>query len=244
MSERDSGSDKPFQFTDRRRFDPATGTRRPENPAAAGASGHGPGVSVGGPAAPGTPFGGPAAPGTPAADPADPENATQPLNVDLISTELEQARQEAAERTADLQRVSAEYANYRKRVDRDREQVAAGARSSVVADLLAVLDDVDRAQAHGDLVGAFKATADKLSGVLDKLGLQRVGEPGDAFDPARHEAVQFATSTEVTAPTVTEVLRVGYTISDRLVRPAVVVVTGPEHETAAAPADVVTPDES
>lgn len=232
MNERDTGADKPFQFTDRRRFDPATGARRAQTPAAAAAAG-----------------GGPAAPGTPAADPGNPENAAQPLSVDATSVdvnsvELQQARQEAAERTADLQRVSAEYANYRKRVDRDREQVAAVARSSVIAELLAVLDDVDRAQAHGDLVGAFKSTTDKLSGALGKLGLQRVGETGDAFDPARHEAVQFATSADVSEPTVTEVLRVGYAISERLVRPAVVVVTGPEHETAAAPADVVTPDES
>lgn len=227
MSERDPGADKPFQFTDRRRFDPATGTRRTETSAAAEAA-----------------PGGPAAPGSPAADPGNPENASQPLDVDVSSVELEEARQEAAERTADLQRVSAEYANYRRRVDRDREQVVQVARSSVITELLAVLDDVDRAQAHGDLVGAFKATADKLSGVLAKLGLQRVGEPGDTFDPARHEAVQFATSAEVTEPTVTEVLRAGYAISERLVRPAVVVVTGPEHETAAAPADAVTPDES
>ncbi len=171
-----------------------------------------------------------------APDPANPNDAAQPLSVDLSAAELDLARQEAAERTADLQRVTAEYANYRKRVDRDRESVVTAAKASVVLELLTVLDDLDRARAHGDLVGSFGAVADKLTGALTKLGLGSVGAVGDPFDPAVHEAVQFETSPDVTEPTVTSVFRSGYTLGERLVRPAVVVVTGPEHD--AAPADI------
>jgi len=182
------------------------------------------------------PFGGAGPfPGRHAApDPADPNDAAQPLSVDLSAAELDLARQEAAERTADLQRVTAEYANYRKRVDRDRESVVTAAKAGVVLELLTVLDDLDRARAHGDLVGSFGAVADRLTASLTKLGLARAGAVGDHFDPAVHEAVQFETSTEVKEPTVTAVFRSGYTLGDRLVRPAVVVVTGPEHEDAAA----------
>jgi molecular chaperone GrpE len=179
---------------------------------------------------PGNPFS-----GRHAADPCDPNNASQPLKLDLSAAELDLAKQEAAERTADLQRVTAEYANYRKRVDRDRESVITAAKSSVIMELLTVLDDLDRARAHGDLVGSFGAVADKLTGALLKLGLKPLGAVGDLFDPAVHEAVQFGTSAEVTEPTVTAVFRSGYTLGEKLVRPAVVVVTGPEHEVAAEP---------
>ena len=167
-----------------------------------------------------------------APEPGNPNDAAQPLKVDLSAAELDLARQEAAERTADLQRVTAEYANYRKRVDRDREQVIAAAKGTVVTELLTVLDDLDRARAHGDLVGSFGTVADKLTGSLRKLGLEPLGAEGDPFDPAVHEAVQFGTSTEVSEPTVTAVFRSGYTLGGRLLRPAVVVVTGPEHESA------------
>ncbi len=176
-----------------------------------------------------------------AADPGDPNNASQPLTVDLSAAELDLARQEAAERTADLQRITAEYANYRKRVDRDRESVITTAKASVITELLTVLDDLDRARTHGDLVGSFGAVADKLTGALAKQGLTPVGAVGDPFDPAVHEAVQFSTSTEVTEPTVTAVFRNGYRLGEKLVRPAVVVVTGPEHEAAGGSADPVTP---
>jgi molecular chaperone GrpE len=183
---------------------------------------------------PGNPFS-----GRHAADPGDPNNASQPLTVDLSAAELDLAKQEAAERTADLQRVTAEYANYRKRVDRDREAVITTAKASVITELLTVLDDLDRARTHGDLVGSFGAVADKLTGALAKQGLTPVGAVGDPFDPALHEAVQFGTSTEVSEPTVTAVFRSGYRLGEKLVRPAVVVVTGPEHEAAAESLDSV-----
>ncbi|ATE57762.1 MULTISPECIES: nucleotide exchange factor GrpE [Actinosynnema] len=129
------------------------------------------------------------------------------------------------ERTADLQRLTAEYANYRKRVERDREVVVATAKAKVVGDLLGVLDDVERAGQHGDLTGAFKAVADKLVAALTATGLEGFGEAGEAFDPAVHEAVQHSTSPDVAGPTVTAVFRRGYRFADRVLRPAMVVVT-------------------
>lgn len=128
------------------------------------------------------------------------------------------------ERTADLQRVTAEYANYRRRVERDREAVVAAAKAHVVGELLAVLDDVARAEAHGDLVGAFKAVADKLVGALTKLGLETFGDQGEPFDPAVHEAVHHDISPDVDGPTVAVVLRPGYRLGERLLQPAMVAV--------------------
>lgn len=148
---------------------------------------------------------------------------------------------QVAERTADLQRVSAEYANYRRRVDRDRESVLVGARVQFVGDLLTVLDDLDRAEAHGDLTGAFKAVADKVVGVVGKLGLESFGLDGEPFDPSVHEAVQHE-STGVAGPTVavvSTVLRRGYRIADRVLRPAMVTVTDRADDgTATPPPDV------
>jgi molecular chaperone GrpE len=177
-------------------------------------------------------------PGSAAANPGDPANAGQPVTATVTggsaesAAELAAARQQAAERTADLQRITAEYANYRKRVERDKQHATVAGKAAVMADLLGVLDDVDRADAHGDLTGAFKTVTDKLVAALQRLGLAHYGAVGDEFDPNLHEAVQFATSPEVDHPTVTAVLRVGYLFDERVLRPAVVGVTGPEHEAA------------
>ncbi|MDP9093202.1 MAG: nucleotide exchange factor GrpE [Actinomycetota bacterium] len=132
-----------------------------------------------------------------------------------------------AERTADLQRVQAEYANYRKRADRDRLAAGDVAISRVLAELLPVLDDIDRARSHDDLTGALKAVADHLEVIFTKLGLEAFGEVGDPFDPVIHEAVMHAESDEVTEPTSTTVMRRGYRHGDRLLRPAMVGVTEP-----------------
>lgn len=153
------------------------------------------------------------------------------------SAELEAAKTEAAERTADLQRITAEYANYRKRVDRDRDLAREAGKALVLAELLTVLDDVDRAETHGDLTGAFKAVADKLTSTLQRLGLNRFGEVGDEFDPSRHEAVHFDTSPQVVLTSVGNVMRHGYLVGDKLIRPAVVGVVGPENESAGDQAD-------
>ena len=131
------------------------------------------------------------------------------------------------ERTRDLQRVQAEYANYRKRAERERLAAGEVAVGTALGELLPVLDDIDRAREHGDLTGALKAIADKLEGVVTKLGLEAFGETGDPFDPSVHEAVMHAESDDVDAPTCTTVMRKGYKHGERLLRPAMVGVTDP-----------------
>ncbi len=145
-----------------------------------------------------------------------------------LGAELEALRSDIDELTRDLQRITAEYANYRKRVDRDRGLVTEQAIAAVLAALLPVLDDIDRAREHGDLVGPFGSVAEQLVNSLTKFGLTPFGEKGDAFDPTRHEAVAHQTSGEVTEPTCVDILRRGYLLGDRLVRPALVAVADPE----------------
>jgi molecular chaperone GrpE len=137
-----------------------------------------------------------------------------------------------AERTADLQRLQAEYANYRKRVDRDRAAVREQAVTSVLAGLLPVLDAIDQAREHGELSGGFKSVADSLSAALGKLGLVAYGEKGDSFDPKIHEALTHTYSPDVTEDTCVEIFQPGYKVGDRILRPARVAVaeqaTGPD----------------
>ena len=160
---------------------------------------------------------------------ADPEDAPAPAaGTPGLGAELEALRTELDERTRDLQRVTAEYANYRKRVDRDRNAAAEQTTGSVLSALLPVLDDIDRAREHGDLVGPFATVAEALSASTGKLGLVAFGEKGDAFDPTRHEAVAHLTSPDVTESTCISVMRRGYTLGERLLRPALVAVADPE----------------
>ena len=136
----------------------------------------------------------------------------------------------AAELTADLQRVSAEYANYRKRVDRDRVAVVDMATAGLLSGLLPLLDDIDRAREHGDLTGAFKGVADQLEALTGKLGLERFGAVGDPFDPAVHEALMAAEADPAQAvATCAAVLQPGYRLSSggRVLRPARVSVAEP-----------------
>jgi molecular chaperone GrpE len=142
--------------------------------------------------------------------------------------EVESLRSELDERLRDLQRVTAEYANYRKRVERDRSAVGEQAVGTVVMALLPILDDLDRARDHDDLVGPAAAMAEQLAVVLSKFGLTGFGEVGDAFDPTRHEAVAHQTSAEVTVPTCVAVMRRGYLLGERLLRAALVAVADPE----------------
>jgi molecular chaperone GrpE len=153
---------------------------------------------------------------------------------DQPDPELTRLRTELDERTADLQRVSAEYANYRRRVERDREATITGAKAQVAGELLTVLDDVERAGAHGDLTGPFKVVADRLGETLSRAGLAAFGEVGDAFDPSVHEAVAHGTSAEVDGPTVTTVMRRGYRFGEKVLRAAMVEVT--DHDPDAVPA--------
>jgi molecular chaperone GrpE len=146
----------------------------------------------------------------------------------VLGAELDALRADIDERTRDLQRISAEYANYRKRVERDRALVGEQATGAVLAALLPVLDDLDRAREHGDLVGPFGTVAEQLAAALGKFGLTPFGEKGDPFDPTRHEAVAHLTSAEVTEPTCVDILRRGYLLGERLLRPALVAVADPE----------------
>jgi molecular chaperone GrpE len=135
----------------------------------------------------------------------------------------------AAELTADLQRVSAEYANYRKRVDRDRAAVVEIATAGLLSELLPLLDDVERARQHGDLDGAFKSVGEGIEAVAAKLGLERFGEAGEPFDPAVHEALMAADPDPSSAvATCAQVFQPGYRLSTgRVLRPARVSVAEP-----------------
>jgi molecular chaperone GrpE len=135
-----------------------------------------------------------------------------------------------AERTSDLQRLQAEYVNYKRRVDRDRDLVRKVAIEGVLKDFLNVLDDVRSAREHGELTGGFKAVADELERLTAKYGLQTYGEKGDPFDPHIHEALLHAHAEGIDGPTCVEILQPGYRISDRILRPARVAVAEPEPE--------------
>ena len=130
--------------------------------------------------------------------------------------------------TADLQRLQAEYVNYRKRVERDRAVAHELAISAVLTELLPILDDINRAREHDELQGGFKAVADQLINVTTRIGLQSFGDVGTSFDPQIHEALMHSTSSEVTEPTATAILQPGYKYRDRILRAARVAVTDPE----------------
>src|SRR5215472_7996163 len=219
---------------DRRRIDPVTG--RPRDPdhggsAQAGAAGQAgadqrgtgqprPGRhAVSKPGGPRTAGSGAAGSG-PSAGPVQPGGQQSDAAAADLAAKL-------AERTADLQRVQAEYANYRKRVDRDRAAVREFALAGVLTELLPVLDDVGRAREHEELTGGFKAVADRLESATAKLGLTTFGEPGETFDPNIHEALMHSYSPEVTEPTCVQVLQPGYKVGERILRPARVAVAEP-----------------
>jgi molecular chaperone GrpE len=129
--------------------------------------------------------------------------------------------------TADLQRLQAEYANYRKRVERDRAVAHESAIGAVLTELLALLDDVDRAEQHGELTGGFKAVADQLNSITSRIGLEKYGTEGEAFDPQIHEALMHDESAEVAVATASKILQPGYKYKERILRPARVAVTDP-----------------
>ena len=130
--------------------------------------------------------------------------------------------------TEDLQRLQAEFANYRKRIERDRSLASDLAISSVLFEFLAILDDLDRAESHGELSGGFKAVAEQINATMTKLGLEKYGSAPEAFDPNIHEALLHETSSEVRETTVSKILQPGYKYKQRILRPARVVVTDPE----------------
>ena len=150
--------------------------------------------------------------------------------------------QQLAERTLDLQRLQAEYVNYKRRVDRDRELVRAEGEAAVLQPLLTVLDDIGRAADHGELEGGFKAVADALQQAVAKHRLEAFGGKGEPFDPSLHEAVFHAgESAEVDTTTVDSVLRTGYKVGERVLRPATVGVVDPAAAVAPEPEEPAEP---
>ncbi|MEZ0092703.1 nucleotide exchange factor GrpE [Streptacidiphilus sp. EB129] len=142
--------------------------------------------------------------------------------------DLVEARKQLAERTADLQRLQAEYQNYRKRVERDRVTVREIAVAALLENLLPVLDDIGRAREHEELTGGFKSVGESLETVVSKLGLQQFGKQGEPFDPQLHEALMHSYSADVDETTCVQILQPGYKIGDRIIRPARVAVAEPE----------------
>ncbi|MEU0740694.1 nucleotide exchange factor GrpE [Streptomyces sp. NPDC006134] len=167
-------------------------------------------------------------------------------NAGLVA-QLDQVRTALNERTADLQRLQAEYQNYRRRVERDRATVKEIAVANLLTELLPVLDDIGRAREHGELVGGFKSVGESLETVVAKLGLQQFGKEGEPFDPTIHEALMHSYAPDVTETTCVAILQPGYRIGERTIRPARVAVAEPqpgaqtvkpaEEETEAAKAD-------
>lgn len=213
MSSRDSDHDlqhteqEPVTFVDKRKIDPETGEPREGDAVPEPLAGTG--------------------------------TAPQPDSVDDEGIEAEVVDDprdtQVSELTADLQRVSAEYANYRRRTDREKQTGAENAKASVVSQLLPVLDDLERARQHGDLeTGPLKSVADKLAGVFANIGLTTFGAEGDAFDPAIHEAVSH--EGDGSNPVVGTLMRPGYKLGERVLRTAMVGVVDDAGQHSDAPA--------
>lgn len=161
---------------------------------------------------------------------AEPDEVDQELS-DLVDELGPQSKE--AELLADLQRLQAEFVNYKARVERDRDVSRNAAIAEVFRSILPALDDLTRAEAHGDLEGSpFAAVAGKLRNAGDKFGLKQFGAKGDKFDPEQHNALIQTPNPEVTENTVADVVELGYMLGDRLLRPAMVAVFIP-----AAPAE-------
>lgn len=173
---------------------------------------------------------------------ADLEEALADVNADEVEAEaageepagtgVSDVEAQLAERTEDLQRLNAEYTNYRRRTERDRQAVIETAKAKVIADMLPVLDDLELAREHGDLEGPLKAFADKFYQTLEKHDLTAFGQEGDAFDPEVHEAVQDLSSGD--EQVLGTVLRKGYRVGDRLVRNAMVIIADPSDESSSS----------
>ncbi|HEY5979925.1 MAG TPA: nucleotide exchange factor GrpE [Microlunatus sp.] len=158
------------------------------------------------------------------------------VEVPTDTEEVEQLKGALADRTGDLQRLQAEYVNYKRRVDRDRDVARKGGIEAVLKDLMSVLDDVRSAREHGELSGGFKAVADEVERVTTRYGLETYGTKGDPFDPHIHEALLHAHAEGIDGPTCVEILQPGYRIGDRVLRPARVAVAEPDPSAPAAEA--------
>jgi molecular chaperone GrpE len=213
---------------DNRRIDPVTGQPKRGKHAASqpagttGAGRPGPGGSRPGSAGDQADEASPAAGEATTAAPPPPPPAAP-----AESPAASQLQSQLAERTADLQRLQAEYANYRKRVDRDRATVREQAVAGTLSELLPILDAIGQAHEHGELSGGFKSVADSLQAAVAKLGLVSYGQRGDAFDPKIHEALTHTYSPDVAEDTCVEIFQPGYKVGERILRPARVAVAAP-----------------
>jgi molecular chaperone GrpE len=237
-SEQDSQGSQGPVIKDRRRIDPVTGQpRQPDSDGDQAAPTRAAGQQRPGKhsvSKPGSPRKEAAGAGPAEATPEAPEAAASSNDTndstttnDKPDTQGAEVAAKLAERTADLQRLQAEYANYRKRVERDRVAVREQALASVVSELLPVLDNIGRAREHEELTGGFKAIAEALESTVSKLGLTTFGEAGEPFDPNVHEALMHSYSPDVTEPTCVQILQPGYKVGERILRPARVAVAEP-----------------
>ncbi|GII97873.1 molecular chaperone GrpE [Sediminihabitans luteus] len=207
---------EPFHFTDKRKVDPETGAPR-----------------EGGTPAPDAPASDDAAA---AASSGTPDDGVDPLEALDFEPEGEAsedaavlaAKAEAAEHLDALQRERASFTNYRNRAVRDNAAARTQGTQDVLAALLPVLDDIERARQHGELTGPFVAISEKLDGALARFDVVRFGEVGEEFDPTVHEALMHSTDAEATSTTVNIVIEPGYRIGEKVVRAARVSVVGPE----------------
>ncbi|GAA1728916.1 hypothetical protein GCM10009809_25620 [Isoptericola hypogeus] len=199
----EGAGDAPFQFTDKRKVDPASGEARTDGP------------------------GGAAEGGAASTDPLDALDF-EPEGEAAESAEILAAKAEAAQHLDALQRERASFTNYRNRALRDQEAARTQGVQDVLAALLPVLDDVERAKQHGELTGPMAAIAEKLDGSLAKFGIERFGQVGEEFDPTVHDALMHSTDADATATTVNLVVEPGYRIGEKVVRAARVGVVGPE----------------
>ncbi|WP_020017792.1 nucleotide exchange factor GrpE [Promicromonospora sukumoe] len=211
--EPEGSGEHPFQFTDKRKVNASGDEARPAEPA-------------------------------PADDAADDSAATpaqgdasgdplagldfEPSGDAAEASEVLKAKAEAAEHLDALQRERASFTNYRNRALRDQDAARDRGVQDVLAALLPVLDDVERAKQHGELTGPMAAIAEKLDQSLQKFGVERFGKVGEEFDPNLHEALMHSTDADATAATVNLVVEPGYKIGDKVVRAARVGVVGPE----------------
>jgi len=159
-----------------------------------------------------------------------------------LEAEVRELTDKLAERTSDLQRLQAEYVNYKRRVDRDRDLARKVTIEGVLKDFLSVLDDVRSAREHEELSGGFKAVAEEIERVTSKYGLETFGKAGDPFNPHIHEALLHAHAEGIDGPTCVEILQPGYRIGDRILRPARVAVAEPEPEPTSPEPEQIRPE--
>jgi molecular chaperone GrpE len=167
---------------------------------------------------------------------AGPEGGEEVDDLAAAEAEMDRARADVAALTQDLQRLQAEYVNYKRRVDRDRQLIAENATFKALTPIVEVLDAIDRAREAGELEGGFKAVAEQLERAVASAGLKKFAEPGDPFDPNRHDALShLGEDPAVDVTTIKMVAKAGYAIGDRVVRAAQVLVVEPAAGSAAEP---------